>query len=157
MVLWVRKSQGVINLCCSVIQSCLTLCDHMDCSTPGLPVPHHLLEFAQVHVHFIDNAVQPSHPLMPSSPSALNHSQHQVLFQWVVCSHQMTRILELHRSLTPPAQGPSLGLWKNGWFSLVIHVASQGLDLCLFIHSLKADSWNTYSRHCTKCWGYKYK
>ena len=100
MVLWVRKSQGVINLCCcSVIQSCLTLCDHMDCSTPGLPVPHHLLEFAQVHVHFINNAVQPSHPLMPFSPSALNLSQHQVLFQWVVCSYQMTRILELqHQS-----------------------------------------------------------
>ena len=63
------------------------------------PFPHHLPEFAQVYVRFIDNAVQPSHPLMPSSPSALNLSQHQGLFQWVVCSHQMTRILELqHQS-----------------------------------------------------------
>ena len=70
------------------------LCDHTDCSTPGLPVPHHLLEFAQVHVHYIGDAVQPSHPLMPSSPSALNLSQHQGLFQWVICSHQMTKILE---------------------------------------------------------------
>ena len=71
----------------SVAQSCLTLCDPMDCSTPGLPVPHHLLEFAQVHVHCIGDAIQPSHPLTPSSPSALNLSQHQGLFQQVVCSH----------------------------------------------------------------------
>jgi len=70
------------------------LCDHVDCSTPGLPVPHHFLEFAQVHVHYISDAIQPSHPLMPSSPSALNLSQHQGLFQWVICSHQMTKILE---------------------------------------------------------------
>jgi len=53
----------------------------MDCNTPGLPVPHHLLEFAQVHVHCIGDAIQLSHPLMPSSPSALNLSQHQGLFQ----------------------------------------------------------------------------
>ena len=49
----------------------------MDCSTPGLPVPHHLLEFAQVHVHLISDAIQPSHPLPPSSPSAFNLSQDQ--------------------------------------------------------------------------------
>ena len=67
--------------CCSVTQSCLTLCDPMDCSMPGLPVSHHLLEFAQVDVHCIGDAVQPSHPLTPSSPSALNLCQHQGLFQ----------------------------------------------------------------------------
>ena len=65
---------------CSLTQSCLTLCDPMDCSTPGLPVPHHLLEFAQIHIHCIGDAIQPSHPLRPSSPSALNLSQHQRLF-----------------------------------------------------------------------------
>ena len=54
--------------CCSVTQSCPNLCDPMDCSTPGLPVPYHRPEFAQVHVHFISDAVQPSHPLMPSFP-----------------------------------------------------------------------------------------
>ena len=54
----------------------------MDCSTPGLPVTHHLLKFAQVHVHCISDAIQPSHPLTPSSPSALNLSQHQGLFPW---------------------------------------------------------------------------
>ena len=55
--------------CCSVTQSCPTLCDPMECSTPGLPVPHHLLKFAQFHVHCIGDAIQPFHPLMPSSPS----------------------------------------------------------------------------------------
>ena len=67
--------------CCSVAQSCSTLCDPMDCSMAGLPVSHHLPEFAQVHVHCISDAVQPSHPLMPSSPSFLSLSQHQGLFQ----------------------------------------------------------------------------
>ena len=58
--------------CCSVAQSCLTLCDPMDCSTTGLPVFHHLPEFAQVHVHCVSDAIQPSHPLIPSSLSALD-------------------------------------------------------------------------------------
>ena len=66
--------------CCSFAQLCLTLCEPMDCSMPGLPVPHYLLEFAQVHVHCIGDAFQPSHPPMPSSP-AFSLSQHQGLFQ----------------------------------------------------------------------------
>ena len=85
--------------CCSVTQSCPTLCDPMDCRTPGLSVPMHLPKFAQVHVCFIGDAIQPSHPLMLSSPPALNLSQHQGLFHWVSCSHQMTKILEFqHQS-----------------------------------------------------------
>ena len=72
--------------CCSVAQMCPTLWNPMDCSTPGLPVPHHLPKFAPVHVHCIGDTIQPSHPLTPSSPSALNLSQHQGLFQWVSCS-----------------------------------------------------------------------
>ena len=55
---------------CSVTQSCLTLCDPMDCSTPGFPVLHHLLELAQIHVHWVGDATQPSHPLLPPSPLA---------------------------------------------------------------------------------------
>ena len=68
-------------VCCSVAKSRPTLLDPMDCSTPGLPVPHHLLEFAQVRDHCIGDAIQPSHPLLPSSPSASNLSQHEGLFQ----------------------------------------------------------------------------
>ena len=67
----------------SASQSCLTLCDPMDCSTPGFPVHHQLLEHAQTHVHRVGDAIQPSHPLSSPSPPAFNLSQHQGLFQWV--------------------------------------------------------------------------
>ena len=87
----VRYDLTPVRICLLLL--CLTPCDPMDCSSPGLPVPHHLLEFAQVHVHCIGDAVEPS--LMPSAPSALDLSQHHGLFQGVVCSHQMTKILEL--------------------------------------------------------------
>ena len=82
------------NCCCwSVAWSCPTLCDPVDCSMPVCPTPSP--EVCQVHVHCIGDAIQPSHPLMPSSPSALNLSQHQGLFQWISYLHQMTKILEL--------------------------------------------------------------
>ena len=71
----------------------------MDCSMLGLPVPHCLSKFAEVHVHCISDAIPPSHPLASSSPSTLNLSQHQRLFQRVGCSYQVTEILELqHQS-----------------------------------------------------------
>ena len=71
----------------SVAQSCLTLCDPMNCSTPGLPVHHQLLEFTQTHVHWVSDAIQPSHPLLSPSPPAPNPSQYQSfpmsqLFPW---------------------------------------------------------------------------
>ena len=65
----------------SVAQSCLTLCDPMNRSTPGLPVHHQLPEFTQTHVHPVSDAIQPSHPLSSPSPPATNPSQHQSLFQ----------------------------------------------------------------------------
>ena len=67
--------------CCSVAKSCLTLFDPKDCSMLGFPVPHSLVEFAQIHVHCVSDAIQPSHPLSFPSPPALNLSQHQGLFQ----------------------------------------------------------------------------
>ena len=78
----------------SVTQSCLTLCNPMDCSTAGLPVHHQLPEFTQTHVHWIGDAIQPSHPLSSPSPPAFNHSQHQGLFKWVRSSHQVAKVLE---------------------------------------------------------------
>ena len=65
----------------SVTQSCLTLCDPMNCSTPGLPVHHEPPEFSQTHVHRVSDAIQPSHPLSSLSPPAPNPSQHRGLFQ----------------------------------------------------------------------------
>ena len=64
-----------------VTQSCPTLCDLMNCNTPGLPVHHQLLELAQTHVHCVGDAIQPSHPLLSPSPPAFNLSQHQGLFK----------------------------------------------------------------------------
>ena len=82
----IRRGWRPQDICChcrSVTKSCLTIFDPMDHSTPGFPVLHHLLEFAQIHVHWVGDAIQPSHPLLPSSPHAFNLSQHQGLFQWV--------------------------------------------------------------------------
>ena len=78
----------------SVAQSCPTLCDPMNCSTPGLPVHHQLPEFAKTHVHWVGDAIQPSHPLSSPSPPAPNPSQHQDLFQWVNSSHEVAKVLE---------------------------------------------------------------
>jgi len=79
----------------SVAQRCLTLCDPMNRSTPGLPVNHQLLEFTQTHVHRVGDAIQPSHPLSSTSPPAPNPSQHQSLFQGVNTSHEVAKVLEL--------------------------------------------------------------
>ena len=78
----------------SVAQSCPTLCDPMNHSTPGLPVHHQLPEFTQIHVHQVSDAIQPSHPPSSPSPSAFNLSQHQGLFQWVNSSHEVAKVLE---------------------------------------------------------------
>ena len=86
----------------SVTQSCLTLCDPMNHSTPDLPVHHQLPEFTQTHVHQVGDAIQPSHPLSSASPPALNLSQHQGLFKWVSSSHKVAKVLEFqlqHQSL----------------------------------------------------------
>ena len=80
--------------CCSVTKLCPTLCDPMNCSTPGFSVDHCLPEFTQTHVHLVGDAIQPSHPLSSLSPPAFNLSQHQGLLQWVSSSHQMAEVLE---------------------------------------------------------------
>ena len=74
---------------------CPTLCNPMNCSTPGFPVLHSLPEFAQTHVHWVSNTILPSHPLLPPSPLALNLSQHQGLFKWVSSLYQVVGYLRL--------------------------------------------------------------
>ena len=86
----------------SVAQSCLTLCDSMDCSTPGLPVHHQLPELPQTHVHWVSDAILPSHPLSSPSPATFILSQSQGLFQCVSSLLQMAKVLEFqlqHQSL----------------------------------------------------------
>ena len=84
----------------TVAQSCPTLCNPMDCNTPGLPVHHQLPDFTQTHVHWVSDAIQPSHPLSSPSLPAFNLSHHQSLFKWVSSSHQVAKVLEfqLHQS-----------------------------------------------------------
>jgi len=79
----------------SGVQSCLTLCDPMDCSIPGFPVLHQLLGLAQTLVRWVGDASQPSHPLSPSYSLAFNLSQHQGLFQWVSSLYQVAKVFEL--------------------------------------------------------------
>ena len=78
----------------SVGQSCPTLCDPMDWSMLSLPVHRQLPEFTQTHVHWVSDAIQPSHPLSSPSPPVFNLSQHQGLFKWVGSSHQVAKVLE---------------------------------------------------------------
>ena len=78
----------------SVTQSCLTLSHPMDCNTPGLPVHHQLPEFTQTHVHWVGDAIQPSHPLLSPSPPTTDLSQNQGLFKWVSSLHQVAKVLE---------------------------------------------------------------
>ena len=100
-VSWIQLSDWIHRLFhasqfSSVGQSCLTLCNPMDCSTPGIPVHHQLPELTQTYVHQADDAIQPSHPLSSPSLPALNLSQHQGLFQWISSSPQMAKVLEFH-------------------------------------------------------------
>ena len=94
-----RRKIFVVLLWCSVqfnsvAQSCLTLCNPINRSTPGLPVHHQLPEFTQTDVHRVSDAIQPSHPLSSPSPPAPNPSHHQGLFQWVNSSHEVAKVLE---------------------------------------------------------------
>ena len=120
--------------CCSVTKSCPTLCNPMDCSTPGLPVLHHLPWFAQTHVHWVSNAFQPSHPLLPPSP-ALNLFQHQGLFQWVSSSHQVAKVLKLHQSFQRILK--VLCLVIHWWFSFsLLPVSPSNLAIKLTLKIL---------------------
>ena len=104
----------------SVIQSCLTLCDPMNCSTPGLPVHHQQLEFTQTHVHWVSDAIQPSYPLSSPSPPTFNLSQHQGLFKWVSSLHQVAKVLEFSASTSalPMNTQNWCPLEWTGWISL---------------------------------------
>ena len=98
----------------SVIQSCLTLCDPMNCSMPGLPVHHQLPEFTQTHLHRVSDDIQPSHTLSSPSPPAPNPSQHQSLFQWVNSSHEVAKVLEFQLSHHSFQTNPRAHLLQNG-------------------------------------------
>ena len=98
--------------------SCDRLCDSMDCSTPGLPVHHQLPEFTQTHVHWVGDAIQPSHPLSSPSP-ALNLSQQQGLFKWVSSSHQWPKYQSFSFNISPSNEYPGLNPFRMDWLDLL--------------------------------------
>ena len=109
----------------SVTQSCPTLCDPMDYSTPGFPVHYQLPELTQTHVHRVSDAIQTTHPLLSPSPPAFNLSRQQGLFRWVSSSHQVAKVLEFqlqHQSFNEYS-----GLISLGWTGL-ISLQSKGLS-----------------------------
>ena len=124
----------------SVAQSCPTLCDPMNHSTPGLPVHHQLLEFTQTHVHWAGDAIQPSHPLPSPSPPAPNPSQHQGLFHWVNSSREVAKVLEFqlqHQSFqwTPRTDLLQDGLVGSPWF--ILEFFNRGVKYSFVLFLLK--------------------
>ena len=110
----------------------------MDHSMSGFPVLYYLLEFTQTHVHWVGDAIYLSHPLSPSSPTSLNLSQPQDLFQWVSSSHQVVKVLALQLQHQPFNEYPGLISFRIDWFDLL---AVQGtLKSLLQHHNSKAST-----------------
>ena len=103
----------------SAAKSSPTLCNPMNCSTPGFPVLHYLPEFAQTHVHWVSDGIQPSHPLLPPSFLAFYLSWHHGLFQWVSSSYKVTKVLEYCFSTSPSNEYSVLISFRNDWFDLL--------------------------------------
>ena len=114
----------------SVAQMCLTLCDPIDRSTPGLPVHHQLPESTQTHVHWVSDAIQPSNPLSSPSP-AFNLSQHQGLFKWVSSSHQGAKYWTFSFNISPSNEHPGVISFRMDWLDLF---AVQGTLKSLLQH-----------------------
>ena len=120
----------------SVAHSCPTLCEPLDCSTPGLPVHRQFPGLTQTHVHWVGDAIHPCHPLSSPSPPAFNLSQHQGLFKWVSSSHQVAKILEFQFNTGPSNEHPGLISFRMDWLDLL---AVQG--------TLKSLSNTTVQKH----------
>ena len=108
----------------------------MNCSTPDIPVPPYLPEFAQTHVCWVDDVIQTSHPLLSPSLSALNLSPHQGLFQWVSSLHQVVKILELQFNISPSNECSGLISFRIDWFEVLS--VQRTLESLLQCHRSKA-------------------
>ena len=124
----------------SVAQLCPTLCDPMDCSTPGFPIHHQLLETAQTYVHQVSDAIQPSNPLSFSSPSAFNLFQHQGLFWWLSSRIRWPKYWSFSFSNCPSNEESgliSLGLTK------LISLQSKGLSRVFSNTTVQKHLWHS--------------
>ena len=115
----------------SVAQSCPTLCDPMNCSTPGLPVHHQLPESIQTHVHCVGDAIQPSHPLLSPSPPALNLSQHQVFSNESALCIRWPKYWSFSFNISPSNEHPGMISLRMDWLDLL---AVQGTLKSLYQH-----------------------
>ena len=144
---------GNIHLLCqfsSVTQSCPTLCDPMDCSTPAFPVHLQLPELAQTHVHWVSDAIQPSYPLLSPSSPAFSLSQYQGLFQWVRSAYQVARVLEFqlqHQSFQWIFGTDFLQDWLiwSPWSPSLCHVCIEWLFQVGHVMPKDSD-WSWHSR-----------
>ena len=134
---YVQLSSGIVSVqFSSVAQSCPTLCDPMNCSMPGLPVHHQLLEFTQTHIHRVSDAIQPCHPLSSSFPPAPNPSQHQGLSNESNLYMRWPKFWSFSFSISPSNEYPGLISFRMDWLDLL---AIQGtLKSLLQHHSSKA-------------------
>ena len=120
----------------SFTQSCLILCDSMDCSTPGLHVHHQLLEFVQTHVHWVGDAIQPSHPLSSISSLAFSLAQHQGLFKWVSSLHQVARYWSFIYRISPSNEYSGPISFRMEWMDILAVQVTR--KILLQHHSSKA-------------------
>ena len=123
-----RSLKGIVFL----LLSHVWLCDCMNCSMPGFLVLHYLLEFTQTHVHWVSDAIQPSHPLSLPSPLTLNLWQHQGLFQWVSSLYQVAKYWNFSLSISPSNEYSGLISFSIEWFDLLV---VQGAKRLLQHHS----------------------
>ena len=136
LVLWILPLKTLGDMLSSVAQSCLILCDPMNCSTPGLPVHHQIPELAQTHAHWVGDAIQPSHPLLSPSPPAFNLSQHQGLSNESVLCIGRPKYWSFSFSIIPSNEYSGPISFRMNWFDLF---AVQGiLKSVLQDHSSKA-------------------
>ena len=130
-VLWPVRIIKINIQFSSVTQSCPTLCDSMDCSTPGLPVHHQLPEFTQTHVHWVSHAIQPSHPLSSPFLPTFNLSQHQGLFKESVLCIRWPKYWSFSFNISPSKEHPGLISFRMDWLDLL---AVQGTLKSLLQH-----------------------
>ena len=132
-----KKLQYSSDILSSVTQSCPTLCNPMNRSMPGLSVHHQYLEFTQTHVHWVGDAIQPSHPLSSASHPALNLSQHLGLFKRVDSLHQVPKYWSFSFNISPSSEHPGLISFRMDWLDLL---AVQGTLKSLLQHSWSINS-----------------
>ena len=120
----------------SVAQGCPTLCEPRNCHMPGFLVLHHLLEFALTHVDWVNDTIQPSHPLFPLSPPAFNLSKHQGLLQWVSTSHQVAKILGLEPLFSLSSFTFIKRVFSSCSFSAIRKISSAYLRLLIFLSTI---------------------